>query len=121
MQRPVGAVHAADGLLHLPSKLLVSVNLLAGRHGDLDIAHAITQRRVAFEYAFQRLDPTRDAFGVIEAIDAKHDATPPSLAPNGFDTRAHVRIGGQGAETRRVNPHREHTESHFAVSDANAV
>jgi hypothetical protein len=118
--RAVGAVDAADHLVHFAAVLLVRGHCFARRDGDLHEPDPVVQRLV-LEQRFEGEQPPRDAFRVVEPIDAEQDRAPAGLGLQFGDRIVDGGRCGERAERLRVDPHREDAEAHPAILEPDAV
>ena len=105
----------------MPSESPIRVHLPARGHGDLNVSHAVPEIRVALKQTLDRLEPPWNALGVVQPIDAKHNAPPAGIAPDGFHACQHVRIRRKIGERRGVNPHGEHAQLDLAIAGTHAI
>ena len=89
-----------------------SYSLIAGAalRRDLQQCHLRAPLGDRFEEPLERLDAQRDALGIIEAIDAEHEAAVAEALPHLSHDGRTFRVAGEPHIGRGLDPDREHAE-----------
>ena len=107
------AVHLADEAGQFAFDVAVLLDVGAALRRDLQERHVAAPLRIVLKQPFERLHPVRNAFRIVEAIDAKDELVAAKALAHQRDHRRATRVAREAHVRLGLDAHREGAEPHF--------